>query len=227
MVCVLAQRTVETIWWIGKRQTAVHVAVRNPRLFRLVLVHERMALLLRTLGSAGRKPFLINPRGTLSIRDAGDMTGRVSLSTKMWIVNSMVIPTNIPHSSSPIQLCIFEDDAAAVHMIIRGRSPHLRDATGPCSVDFHKLLQGINWGSHHFHQACADDGSGGRYVDTGCIYVTATDISVGVMGHEGTRLQPLSKSSPCLVVKCPSERQPKFSLGRPNAKQGTKQRSWS
>ena len=158
---------VETIWWIGKRQTAVHVAVRNPRLFRLVLVHERMALLLRTLGSAGRKPFLINPRGTLSIRDAGDMTGRVSLSTKMWIVNSMVIPTNIPHSSSPIQLCIFEDDAAAVHMIIRGRSPHLREATGPCSVDFHKLIQRIYWGSHHFHQACADDGSGGRYVDTG------------------------------------------------------------
>ena len=65
MVCVLAQRTMETIWWIGKRQTAVHVAVRNPRLFPLVLVHERMALLLRHLGKCGSE--------TISHKSKGDL----------------------------------------------------------------------------------------------------------------------------------------------------------
>ena len=107
------------------------------------------------------------------------------------------VPTNSPLSSSPVQLCIFADGAAAIHMVINGRSLHVRDATGPRSVYFHCLLERINLGSHHLHQVCADDGSHGRDVDTGCTYVSAIDISVKVMGHVRTRLQPLSKSLQC------------------------------
>ena len=107
------------------------------------------------------------------------------------------VPTNLPHSSSPVQFCIFADGAAAIHMVIKGRSLHVRNATGPRSVYFHCLLERNDLGSRHLHQVCADDGSDGRDVDTGCTHVSAIDISVKVMGHVRTRLQPLSKSLQC------------------------------
>ena len=50
------------------------------------------------------------------------------------------VPTNIPHFSFPVQLCIFADGAAAIHMVIKDRSLHVRDATRPRSVYFHCCL---------------------------------------------------------------------------------------
>ena len=45
------------------------------------------------------------------------------------------VPANILNSSHPTQLCIFEDTAAVIQMIIKGRSPTLRHVSRTHRVD--------------------------------------------------------------------------------------------
>ena len=126
MVCVLANHAMETMRWMCKSQVAVYKAARNPRLFCLVLVHERMAPLLKTLVECGSETILRKSvKGDLEHQRPGPHDSSPVNVNELDPKSIGRVPTNIPHFSSRVQLRIFADGAAAIHMVIKDRSLHV------------------------------------------------------------------------------------------------------
>ena len=193
----------------------LHAAIRNPRFLSLDARSRMDGFLALQVGECGAE--------TISRKSAqGDLEHQRRGRQDSARVNAQIhchVPTNIPYSSSPAQLCTFEDNAAVTHMISKGRSPNLRHATGLRSVDFHCVLQRINM----------DRTISITYVQlTDQIAASAQQTSLlgswDICAHVFSCCQKV-----CIATATNRwlEHQPKFFLGGPNALRGAKQRSWS
>ena len=140
----------------NKRQEGYCACVDHVRVFEfhgcakskpqfLTQVYTWMVCQLFNLGSVCWKRCPVSqPRGTLRVTSATKVIPSHSYSDNRVFESVDHVPLNIPNSTHSTQFFMFEDTAAVIHVINRGRTPNRRHVTRRHKVDLDWLCESVD-----------------------------------------------------------------------------------
>ena len=132
--------------WMCKKQNrsfSQQCSVLN--FLRWTQVYVGMDYQLFNLKTASWKHYPVSqPRGILSVTFAKGSFRLNHIFTLFVFESTDHVPPNIPNSSHSTQLNLFEDSAAVIQIINKGRRPNLRHVTRTHRVDWDRLCERVN-----------------------------------------------------------------------------------
>ena len=144
ILCISGSRTSVPTSWMCKKRTSVSHSSTEVEVISLDAGLRMDGIPALDLWELVNEVFHSSPHQTNKTKDDGGSRGNLSAKTQsnmrkqsptshtnLDLTNMDHVPSSVTHSGSNVMLYVFEDDDAVIKMMIKGRSPTMRQYQEP------------------------------------------------------------------------------------------------